>query len=93
MSLQMDPEGREVAAIRLLGDAGVRTLEVGCGDGRLAARLRSIASPVYGIDPSLGAFLAVKSRCEGGLRVVAADARSLPFRDGSFDQAVFGWSL
>ena len=94
MSSQMDPEEREVEAIRSLGELGeARTLELGCGYGRLASRLHSLASPVYGIDPSLDSILAGRTYRQAEPRLVVADARSLPFRDGSFDQAVFGWSL
>ena len=69
------------------------TLEIGCGDGRLLSRLRKRGERVIGIDPSLPAVArgAVQSSVRG--RFVVADALSLPFANGAFDQAILGWSL
>jgi len=57
-----------------------RVLDVGCGDGRLASL---IAAPeVVCVDSSPAAVDAAAAR---GLEALPADARELPFPDGSFD--------
>lgn len=67
----------------LLDQAGLRPrrlLVVGCGEGVEASRLaESTGATVVGID------LAAVSRWRGpGVHLVRADARRLPFRDGTF---------
>jgi SAM-dependent methyltransferase len=61
---------------------GARVLDVGCGDGRLAARLRARR-------PDLAvAGVEVKPRPETAIEVTAFDGRSIPFPDTSFDAAL-----
>ena len=51
MSIIIDPEGKEIAALRRLAHwGGVRVLEFGCGDGRLTLRLASLGAHV-GVRP------------------------------------------
>lgn len=67
--------------------SGGSVLDLGCGWGRLMKRV-SLERPdlsVFGVDFSaLSCFHAVHS----GLMAAQSDARSLPFRDGTFDCAL-----
>ena len=61
----IDPEGAELAALGKLVDfAGLRVLEVGCGDGRLTWRYAGEAASVLATDPdgAPSAALAVPDR-------------------------------
>ena len=66
---------------------GRRTLEVGCGEGRVSRDLADRGHRVVGVDasPTL-----VRHACEADRRsaYVLGDAAALPFPDGSFDLAV-----
>lgn len=76
-------------SVRVLGlAAGMRALDLCCGSGRHARALARRGLAVTGVDYSGPLLDAAKK--EGydvpcGPRYVRADARSLPFRDGSFD--------
>ena len=78
--------------LRFLQQAGkrsARVLEVGAGDARMAARLRSLLAR-NGIDTEFFVLDRRHShllfgRPESNLHPLAADALALPFRDGSFD--------
>ena len=74
------------ALLRAAGDlAGLRTLDLGSGTGRLTAELVDDGALPVAVDrdPSM---LTVASRRSLGPRVLA-DARALPFADGTFDIA------
>jgi SAM-dependent methyltransferase len=94
------PEGMDEAHARLLGDVrGLDVLEVGCGAAQCSRWLAARGARVVGTDLS-GGMLAqarvVDDRLRAAGRVAAerpaglvqADARRLPFADGSFDLAV-----
>ena len=66
----------------------IRILEVGCGVGDFAAMLA--APEVVCVDRSAAAVEAARAR---GLAARIADARDLPFADGSFDVVVANWML
>jgi SAM-dependent methyltransferase len=73
----------------LLPAAGRRTLDVGCGEGRLGRFLAARGHAVCGIDSS--PLLVDAARAAGGYdEIVCGDASggSLPWADGSFDLAV-----
>lgn len=73
---------------RLRESPPARTLDVGCGTGRLAARLRAeLGSPVVGCDFSRGMLGRARARSRG-VRWARADAGRLPFADASFDAVV-----
>jgi 2-polyprenyl-6-hydroxyphenyl methylase/3-demethylubiquinone-9 3-methyltransferase len=63
--------------------SGLRVLDLGCGKGRFAARLKEEGAEVVGLDLS-AAMLAGAA----GLDRVRASARRLPFAAGAFDAVV-----
>lgn len=75
------------ALFALAGEVtGKRALDIGCGDGALAAILRERGADVAGIDADPLMIEAARRRLpDADFRV--ADAVSLPFPDGSFDLA------
>lgn len=73
----------------LLPTAGRRTLDVGCGEGRLGRWLAARGHSVCGIDSS--PLLVDAARASGGydeLTCSDAGGASLPWDDGAFDLAV-----
>lgn len=71
-------------------DGTLRVLDVGCGDGVHLTVLRERWSghvEASGVDISLPALFAARSRGQLGWRAIQGDAGSLPFGDGSFDAA------
>lgn len=62
-----------------------RVLELGCGTGRLLARVGS--STKVGIDLSVPMLARARMR---GLTAICADAEALPFAAGSFDALIAG---
>lgn len=75
----------------LLGEVnGAQVLDVGCGDGALAAELASRGAQVIGIDVSEAMIRAARERARRQSADVAfevASARQLPFPDARFDSA------
>jgi SAM-dependent methyltransferase len=68
--------------VAVLLPINARVLDIGTGDGKLAAALRRLRGDVtiVGVD--------VLRRGVGGASYVEYDGRSLPFRDSSFDAAL-----
>jgi SAM-dependent methyltransferase len=64
---------------------GERILDLGCGDGQLAAQLAAAGAMVRGVDASAQMAAAARAR---GIEVDEGSAESLPYADSSFD-AVF----
>lgn len=85
-----DPRGRRRTAtldgllLDAVGDAAA-VLDLGCGTGRLLARLRAPARA--GVDVSGGMLARAVAR---GLPVVRGDAHALPFADASFEGVIAG---
>ena len=75
------------ALFELLPPPGRATLDLGCGEGRVARDLQARGHDVVGIDaaPTL-VRLALEADPGGEYRV--ADAAALPFEDGSFDLVI-----
>jgi SAM-dependent methyltransferase len=71
----------------LLPPAGRATLEVGCGEGRVARDLAARSHRVTGVDASPTLLAAARASDPGG-RYVLADAAALPFDDATFDLVV-----
>jgi SAM-dependent methyltransferase len=65
-----------------------RVLDVGCGDGALAALLTS--PKIVCVDQSAAAVDAARAR---GLEAVQANVQALPFEDASFDVVMCNWML
>jgi ubiquinone/menaquinone biosynthesis C-methylase UbiE len=94
----IDPEGAEVVALGELVDfAGLRVLEVGCGDGRLTWRYADRAASVLALDPDESSVRrARRSRppeLRGRVRFSVAGATDFKAPRSSFDLAFFSWSL
>jgi SAM-dependent methyltransferase len=75
---------------------GGRWLDVGCGNGALAATVLALADPaqVVGVDPSEGFLADARTRIVDRRSTFhVGDARSLPFPDRGFDSVVSGLAL
>jgi SAM-dependent methyltransferase len=75
------------AFFALVPPPGAATLEVGCGEGRVARDLAARGHTVTGIDQSLTLLRAAAEAHPEGTYALA-DASALPFEDGSFDLVV-----
>jgi SAM-dependent methyltransferase len=80
----------ELVAQRIVTLVLKPVLDVGCGDGRLAAALPH-AWPWFGVDSSATQLAAVTEARSG--RVGLADAARLPIRDGSVPAVTALWML
>lgn len=88
-----DDAGMELRMI--LGAADFRgraVLEVGCGDGRVTARLAAAAASLVAIDPD-EARLAKARAAHPGLDFRSGSGEGLDFPDGSFDIVAYTFSL
>lgn len=98
MSRVVDPEGAHLAALRRLAAFDdQRVIELGCGDGRLTVPVARDAAQVLAFDPD-------REKIEDARRALPADlAERVEYRvasgtaiqveRGSFDLALFSWSL
>jgi ubiquinone/menaquinone biosynthesis C-methylase UbiE len=75
--------------LELLPTPGRRTLDLGCGEGRLGRQLLRLGHRVVGVDSSPG-MVALASESQDA---VVADAAALPFEDGAFDLVTAFMSL
>ena len=94
MAIVEDPERHESAAFARAGVtfAGLRVLEIGCGDGRLTRQYVHEAAAVVAIDPDRDAINRLAARLPAvDARVAAFDEFELP--EHSVDVALFAWSL
>ena len=78
--------------LELVPPPGRRTLDLGCGEGRLSRDLKVRGHDVVGVDRS-PAMLAAGRELDPEIETHLADAASLPFEDASFDVAVAFMSL
>ena len=68
-----------------------RVLEVGCGNGAVAERLRAAGHEVTAVDVTLGSTRETRKRA--GCIVAVAGLPELPFRDRTFDTVVCAHTL
>jgi len=78
--------------LELVPAPGRRTLDLGCGEGRLARDLKTLGHDVVGIDGS-PTMIAAARELDPELELHVADAASLPLSDASFDLVVAFMSL
>ena len=98
MDATRDPDLIENSHILMLAPlAGSRVLEIGCADGEMTWRYAGAAESVVGLDPNgIRLRKAIRERpteLQSRVTLVRARGEVLPFRNGSFDLAIFGWSL
>lgn len=75
---------KRTAFIQAEVPTGASVLDVGCGTGALAARIRKVGYQVVGVDPSQGMLRVLKGRASS-VDAVAACGMALPFADDRFD--------
>jgi SAM-dependent methyltransferase len=78
--------------LEVVPEPGRRTLDLGCGEGRLSRDLRSLGHEVVGADVSPRAVEAAKTE-DPSIPVIVADAAALPFPSASFDLVAAFMSL
>lgn len=71
----------------LVPPPGRRTLDVGCGEGRLTRHLASLGHRIAGIDVS-PTLIAAARELSPELELHVSDAAALPFEEASFDRLV-----
>jgi SAM-dependent methyltransferase len=76
----------------LLPQPGRRTLDIGCGEGRLSRDLKALGHTVEGVDGS-ATMVALAREADPSIPVHHADAAALPFPEGYADLAVLFMSL
>ena len=94
----IDPEGAELVALGKVVDfAGLRVLEVGCGDGRLTWRYAGQASSVLATDPDESSIRRARRlrppELRDRVRFSVAGATDFKTPRSSVDLAFFSWSL
>ncbi|WP_327279583.1 class I SAM-dependent methyltransferase [Streptomyces sp. NBC_01205] len=82
----------EAAQAALPVPGGGLALDVGCGDGALATRLRRLGWRCVAVDLSL-AMCRIADQSSGGGQTVTASASALPFADGVMDAVAGGFLL
>jgi SAM-dependent methyltransferase len=76
----------------LVPAAGRKTLDLGCGEGRLSRELKALGHNVVGVDIS-PTMLEAAQRADQEIETYLADAAALPFSDAAFDCVVAFMSL
>jgi len=80
-------EYRDAFLNRVVPDPGRSTLEIGCGEGRVARDLVARGHAVTGVDAS-ARLIGHAADADPGSRYVVAAAETLPFSAGEFDLVV-----
>ena len=98
MGWRIDPEGVETGALKELAPvAGLRVLELGCGDGRMTFRYARDAASVLAVDLDEERIekgrAALKPESAGTITFVVAGAADVDAPRESFDLALFSSSL
>jgi len=85
------PSAEDIAFEAVREGAPAKVVEVGCGTGEFAARIREeLGAEVVASDVSPRMVTLTRER---GIDAVVADVEQLPFDDGSSDCAVANWVL
>ena len=71
--------------LRSVPDRAERALDVGCGEGLLAQRLRALVPAVVGIDRDAGSVSRARGQFAAGVDYVLGDFMTYPFDPASFD--------
>jgi Methylase involved in ubiquinone/menaquinone biosynthesis len=72
------------ALLAYIGQGSGKALEVGCGEGRVSRELKALGYHVTATD-TVAEFVDVARQADSAHEYAVADARDLPFEDGSFD--------
>jgi SAM-dependent methyltransferase len=78
--------------LEIVPPPGHRTIDIGCGEGRLTRCLKELGHNVIGIDTS-PALIAAARELDPSVDIRLADAAALPFDDASADMAIAFMSL
>jgi SAM-dependent methyltransferase len=78
--------------LELVPPPGRKTLDLGCGEGRLSRDLTKLGHNVVGVDIS-PTMLAAAREADAQIDVLLADAAELPFADAEFDRVIAHLSL
>ena len=78
--------------LQLLPPPGRRTVDIGCGEGRLTRDLKALGHDIVGIDTS-PSLVAAARKLDPSMDIRLADATALPFEDASVDLAIAFMSL
>jgi SAM-dependent methyltransferase len=76
----------------LLPAPGNRTVDVGCGEGRLTRHLKELGHAVIGVDAS-PSLVAAARQADPSMDILLADASAIPLRDKCADLATAFMSL
>lgn len=86
------PQFHRELFLPLVPPQGRRTLDLGCGEGRVSRDLKAMGHRVVGVDVS-ATMLTAAREADPSIDTCLADAARLPFADGSFDCVVAFMSL
>ena len=94
----LDQEGAEIRVLHsLVRLAGRDVLEIGSGNGRLTWRYAERVASVVGLEPEESHVARARAATPAGLRnrveFRVADAAKIDLPEGSFDVALFSWSI
>lgn len=78
--------------LEVVPPAGRRTVDIGCGEGRLTRHLKGLGHDIVGVDTSPW-LVAAAREADPGMDIRLADAAALPLDNASVDLAVAFMSL
>jgi SAM-dependent methyltransferase len=78
--------------LQIVPSPGRRTIDIGCGEGRLTRHLKELGYDIVGIDAS-PSLVAAAREADPAMDIRLADAGALPFDDASADLAIAFMSL
>lgn len=94
MAIRSDAAGNERSyLLDMLGGESGRTLEVGCGDGRLTRKYADRVERVYGVDLPSTLPQAGSTQLPDSVHLAAASGVHLPFPACRFDHVIFALSF